>query len=434
MSSGEPSAAGLYASRVSRYGYRGIDVRESFAHLPFQAFWTWLSGKAVQSGPPKRVSETLLSEAQLCLQIAWSWSLIVTSIYVALHTEHVFVRVLCIVLVMNRTRGLLHTFHYTTHGASIRNMRLARVLAKLFMSIPILHASWEQYRQLHIVTHHQMRSMCTDEDPDQKFMIAHGFHRNMRHGAFWLRTFVAPFLPSNILRYVWGRIDQNFIHTTNDERLPRMLFWAAVLIVCAVNGWLPELALYYLLPLLVVTQYSSYIQHITEHVWFPPEDMYRSPYVRYASLTWGRFLGRPYPRRSQSSNDTVHALRCAIWVLRALAGDLPMRLFVFMQDLSCHDFHHRSPGVNFWRIAQQRSDSEGRPSKWGPMTETWSVLESVLILRDHLVFGRSDPFELAAWERELGQHEAVSAGASAQKEERLVPATARSRASSFTAT
>jgi hypothetical protein len=72
--------------------------------------------------------------------------------------------------------------------------------------------------------------------------------------------------------------------------------------------------------------------------------------------------------------------------------DLPFRIFTFMQDLSSHDFHHRTPKVNFWSITRERANAELNPGSWGPMTETWSVMESMLVMRDHLVYGISEPF------------------------------------------
>ncbi|VFT33260.1 hypothetical protein PALA30_03554 [Pseudomonas aeruginosa] len=80
--------------------------------------------------------------------------------------------------------------------------------------------------------------------------------------------------------------------------------------------------------------------------------------------------------------------------------DIPLRVFSFMQDLPSHDFHHRKPGVNFWRIAPERAANEARPSKFGPMTETWGMWENFLILRDHLCRGQSDPFGIVDWYRE----------------------------------
>jgi hypothetical protein len=79
--------------------------------------------------------------------------------------------------------------------------------------------------------------------------------------------------------------------------------------------------------------------------------------------------------------------------------DIPVRLYSFMQDLPSHDFHHRSPRVNFWSIATERAAAEGRLSKFGPMAETWSVGEALLVLRDFLCRSEEDPFGIYDWAR-----------------------------------
>lgn len=385
-----------YRTRTSKYGYGSVDVRATYAHLPCQPFWTWLTGKALPNGGPRPSRATLLSQPQFFAQILWSYSIIVLSIIVAAAAHSIPVSILAIVLVTNRTRGLLHTFHYTTHGASIPDMKLARVVGKYFLSIPILHTTWGEYQKIHVTTHHSQRALCTDVDPDQQFMTAHGFHANMTEAEFWYCTFFKPFYPRQIWNHFFFRFRHNFIIPGWSERAPRIVFWALFFGLGAYFEVLDILALYYLFPLLIVTQYSSWIQHVTEHLWYPKKPAGIDPYVFEASLTWGRFFGRPYPARS-GGLTLGHGVRVAVWWAKVFAIDLPCRLFSFMQDLSSHDFHHRRAGVNFWAISQERANSENDVSRSGPMTETWSVLESVLVLRDHLVRGEHDPFGVYAW-------------------------------------
>jgi hypothetical protein len=329
---------------------------------------------------------------KLALQLCWSWGIILTSIYVATHVHNIFVSILAIVLVMNRTRGLLHSFHYTSHGGSLANMKLARFIAKYFMSLPILHTTWGEYLKIHARDHHGYPTICTEVDPDQQFVVDHGFKPRMTDREFWYAVCIEPFMPRHIWAHVAFRLRHNFIIPGWDEKAPRILYWT---ILCSAvtyfHVW-PQFALYYLFPLLILTQFSSYIQHVTEHLWFPPERGDRTVYEYVASLTWGRFLGRPYPRSETAPNLLVHAGRLLVWWLKVFVYDLPFRLFVFMQDLSSHDFHHRSPKVNFWSITRERANAELSPGRWGPMTETWSVAESMLVMRDHLVHGLSHPF------------------------------------------
>lgn len=111
--------AGEFGTRYSRYGW-GFDVRATYAHLPCQWFWTWLTGKYPTQREPRRPAETLLTPWQLGLQLAWSWGLIATSLVLGAVTYRdpdigLVTKAICTlalwVVVTNRTRGLLHTFH-----------------------------------------------------------------------------------------------------------------------------------------------------------------------------------------------------------------------------------------------------------------------------------------------------------------------------------
>jgi hypothetical protein len=399
-----PSRVASCESRHSKYGY-SCDVRATYAHLRCQPLWTWITGKSLWKGEPRHPRETLLREWQLWCQLGWAWSIILLSIFVAGRVcgalevnlgSKAIVVALCWLLVVNRTRGLLHTFHYTNHGASIANMKRAKWIAKYFMSIPILHTPWESYHTIHAQDHHALKNLCTDQDPDQQFMIQHGFYKGMSEREFWLRVVFAPLLPTNIWKHFRFRLMQNFVVPEWSERIPRAAFWLLLFGAAYLGNFTYELTLFYLVPLILLTQHSSWIQHVTEHLWFAERPEGISQFVYYASLTWGRFLGRPHPG---SETGLLHAARLLKWWSLVMLVDIPVRLYSFMQDLPSHDFHHRSPRVNFWSIATERAAAEGRLSKFGPMAETWSVGEALLVLRDFLCRGEEDPFGIYDWAR-----------------------------------
>lgn len=397
-----------FATRYSRHGH-GIDVRQTFAHLPMQPFWTWLTGKSLWPHKPRRPQQTWLSEWQLWLQILWGYSVIIGSIVAASLVwnaswpiwQAMPVYVVAWILVVNRTRGLLHTFHYTNHGATIADMKRARTIATCFLSVPIMHTSWRNYHRLHAQVHHGSNSLCTDTDPDQQFMTQHGFYRGMSERRFWTLLVVAPLFPSNIWGHIKFRLEENFIKAEPFEIVLRTGYWLIfATLVTYFQVWM-EILLFLFLPLFFLTQISSWIQHTTEHLWFPERPEGSALHVFVGAMTWGRFFGRPYP----AAGVSFRAPKILFWWLSALLMDLPIRLFSFMQDLSCHDFHHRSPRVNFWSISQERRANEGLPSKFGPMTETWSVWESWLVLRDHLCRGDYDPFGVFEWEKARQQQD-----------------------------
>ncbi len=402
-----------YSTRYSKHGY-GVDVRATYAHLPFPPFWTWLTGKDIRRLEPRHPRETLLKEWQLWCQLAFSWSLIVAAVIAGIFVYRsesmgfmakAGIIAVVWVIIVGRTRGVLHTFHYTNHGASIADMSRARWIGKYFMSIPILHTPWENYHKIHARVHHAIAVLCTDLDPDQIFMIENRFWMGMGEREYWLKLVLSPFHPRAIWAHVRFRLEQNFIKTTINEAIPRAAFWIVFISAVTYAGYLEEIAVVYFVPLFILTQFSSWLQHTTEHLWFATKAKDISPSLFVASLTWGRFLGRPHPG---SGRGVRHMGRIAWWWFGALLIDLPIRVFAFMQDLPSHDFHHRSPRVNFWSIARERAAHEGRPAKYGAMAETWGLMESWLILRDHLCYAESDPFGLMSEARERHSIRAIS--------------------------
>jgi hypothetical protein len=393
-----------FATRYSSHGY-GIDVRKTYRSLPAQPFWTWVTGKSLNSASPREPKETLLMVWQMLLHISWAYAVLIGGVLTgnailnsdwSLPTK-ILVSIPLMVLITNRQRGMLHTFHYTIHGAGVQSRPLSRFLCKWVLSIPILHTSWEKYMLIHIRDHHGRRTFCTENDPDQQFMTKHGFYKGMSEHRFWFLVAFAPLHPMRIVEHLQFRFEQNFIAATRSERAARLLYWICLVSFVVQVGLEDAFAIYYLIPILFITQHSSWLQHITEHLWFADKDPCMTPDVHYASLSWGRFLGRPFP-----CNETGwgRITKLTGWVVGTALIDIPLRIYSFMQDMPSHDFHHRDPKVNFWHIAPERAANEGLPSKFGPMTETWGVLESLLVQRDHLCRGISDPFGLIAWERE----------------------------------
>ena len=394
----ESQSLEYYQTRYSPYGY-GCDVRESFSHLPCQFFWTWLSGKEHKVFPKRHPRETLLTTVQLILQLLYSWSVIWICLVIGYFTYHASLDFLfkmpiyigVWLLVTNRTRGLLHTFHYTNHGASIKSKGMARFLATWCMSVPIMHLSWENYFKIHAVQHHGPANLCSDEDPDEVFMLEHGFYKNMPEWKFWLVLIFAPFHPRAMFNHIAFRFMENFVRPGRKEIFYRASFWIVLSIVILYFDVVEEFMLFYIFPLFIVTQFSSWLQHVTEHMWFSKNSNEANKFIYYGSLTWARFLGRPYP------NDIKLLPRITkrvVWFLFAFFVDIPVKLFSFMQDLPSHDYHHRSPLVNFWSIARERRAAENKKSIFGPMTEAWGMKESILIVRDSICYGKHDPFDV----------------------------------------
>ena len=296
----------LFKTRYSKYGY-GIDVRRTYKDLPCQPFWTWVTGKSLNDRPPRRPKDTLLKPWQLYLHISWGYAVFFLAVIygqqLLASQQPLWLKcllgALIMCLVVNRQRGFLHTFHYTTHGASLENKALARFTCKWILSIPILHTPRDEYVKLHVNEHHSVRTFNTEHDVDLVFMKQHGFYKGMSESAFWTRLVLAPFHPARILEHLKFRFDVSFVSAPRHERVSRALYWAALLGLVYASGYLEAFALFYLFPIFILTQYSSWIQHVSEHLWFARNEHGLPRFLHYGSLSWGRFLGRPYPADKQ---------------------------------------------------------------------------------------------------------------------------------------
>jgi hypothetical protein len=393
-----------YSTRYTKYGH-GIDVRKTYEGLPLQAFWTWVTGKSLNSNSPKSPKETLRSVWQLMLQVSWGYAVFFVAVIVGQKlinsdlswSMKVLLSIPIFCMVVNRSRGLLHTGHYTIHGATLVNKNQARFFYKWILSIPVLHTPWENYMKIHVRDHHGINTFSTERDVDLVYMTQHGFYKGMKEKEFWIRLVLAPFHPLRIYEHLNFRFRINFVNCETHEKISRLTYWTVLLIVAYATGYMEAFLIFYVCSILLVTQLSSWVQHITEHLWFSTNSEGLPKYLYYGSLSWGRFFGRPYPKDKTGLPFVVGFI---VWLSGTLLIDIPLRVFAYMQDLPSHDFHHRAPGVNFWSIAPERAANEALPSRFGPMTETWSMKESLLIVRDHLCRDESDPFQIRQWHKE----------------------------------
>lgn len=290
----------LFKTRYSKYGY-GIDVRRTYKDLPCQPFWTWVTGKSLNDRPPRRPKDTLLKPWQLYLHISWGYAVFFLAVIygqqLLASQQPLWLKcllgALIMCLVVNRQRGFLHTFHYTTHGASLENKALARFTCKWILSIPILHTPRDEYVKLHVNEHHSVRTFNTEHDVDLVFMKQHGFYKGMSESAFWTRLVLAPFHPARILEHLKFRFDVSFVSAPRHERVSRALYWAALLGLVYASGYLEAFALFYLFPIFILTQYSSWIQHVSEHLWFARNEHGLPRFLHYGSLSWDASSAAP---------------------------------------------------------------------------------------------------------------------------------------------
>jgi len=379
-------------TQYCQYGPQG-DVRASYAHLPGQGFWTWLTGKGLPLSSERLAQvPNENSERFLIAHLLFTWAVMIALVLLGQFVlqgslplaASVALVVVGWVLMVNRLRSMQATFHYLTHGAVLKNKTRARHYARLFLTTPLLYQDWDTYSQSHVREHHNINVLCGDKDPDQQFILQQGFYPGMPESLFWWRAFCTPFRPLYLLRQWRATGLDNLVRPRLPEIAFRLVFWGLLLSgLWAVDGLL-AFALMYGIPRAVLFEHSMWLQLFTEHLWFYRRDPQRDDKAHYGRLTWGRFQGRRPPQ----SGVFAHAA----WLAKALFLDIPVRLYVYPQDLPNHDAHHRRPNVHYRHIANYRASVEHQPSVYGPYLEVWGFMAGLYLIRDHLCRGVTEPF------------------------------------------
>jgi hypothetical protein len=377
----------LYAAHGLRY-----NVRQEYDRLPWQGFWTWVTGKgrvlgshemdqAMQPLPASRTLWHLLGSWLLIGAALWTGDRALESESPALAVAGVL---LCWLTVVNRGRTLQASFHYMTHGAAMPDRTWASRAATAAFTTPFLYEGWEAYGRSHVSTHHHMRVLCSADDPDQRFIEENGFRQGMGERSFWWRVWMRPFSPAFVWRQLTGGWHATVVQPAWPEKTYRVAFLAGTALLAAHFDWLGRLVILFWVPAIALFKHSLWLQLITEHLWFSPRLSDAGTPIAYGRLTWGRFQGRPLPREGVAG-----WLR---WWLSLLVFDLPVRLYVYPQDLPNHDFHHRLPLAPYHTIADLRRTCECEVGRFGPSYEVWGFLATLRVLRDHLCHGDSTPF------------------------------------------
>lgn len=369
------------------------DIRASYAHLPCQPFWTWLTGKGLPlTDAQLKAAQADHSEGFLLGHLGFTWAVIAALVVLGhyiLAGSFGVAGGACLLglgwlLMVNRLRSMQATFHYLTHGAVLKDRQRARRYARWLLTTPLLYPDWDTYNRTHVREHHNIHVLCTEADPDQVFIQRQGFYPGMPERAYWWRVWATPFSPSYLLRQWHEALLDTLVRPAPAERQAAWLFWAAALsLLWAVDG-LGAFALMYLAARAVWFEQAMWLQLFTEHLWFYPRQAGRDDKTHYGRLTWGRFQGRRPPRRG--------AWAKAAWGLQCLVFDVPVRLYVYPQDLPNHDCHHRRPNVHYRHIANYRATVERAPSTYGPFLEVWGFTAGLRVIRDHLCRGVHEPF------------------------------------------
>ncbi|HKS45053.1 MAG TPA: fatty acid desaturase family protein [Amycolatopsis sp.] len=214
---------------------------------------------------------------------------------------------LAVLVIGARQRGLSTILHDCAHGVGVANRNLQMAIGTVFTAYPIFQQHYA-YKISHVFTHHPKLGN-PDGDPDLRFFIEQKAYEISAPRTYVRRAVLMPMLGSQTwayLRYLvrnrYRMLKQNRARTTDSpsqvKRRKRVLdragfwvFWATVVGVCAAQGWLTGLLLFWVVPYLTSFQILGWYIELSEHTPLVRDsnvDLYMTRNRK--SRTWEKFL------------------------------------------------------------------------------------------------------------------------------------------------
>lgn len=242
-------------------------------------------------------------------ELALAWAVIAAAIGLAVATKHWAVSLVAIAVVGWRQVVLGLLMHEQVHSLGLKG-RWGDTLVNLFAVYPLLATTVEDYAEVHL-RHHS--SFMTDRDPD--------FIR--KSGVDWtfpasvgkvLRLFGKDLTGLNTLKLVRGKTAPKdglrYPRRHPTAKWVRPAYYAALATVFTVMGWWTEVLLYWVVPILTVTQ---------------------------VGVRWIAILEHEYGHEGASVAEVTPIVRLKWWE-RLLIPDL---------NFALHVYHHEHAAVSF---------------------------------------------------------------------------------------
>ncbi|MFF8940351.1 fatty acid desaturase [Streptomyces paradoxus] len=222
-------------------------------------------------------------------------------------------------------RFLAHFLHESSHKTLARSKTLNLIGGTVLSGYLVWHL-YGPYRSSHVGNHHRNLG-DSDTDPDYRFHIECGLYDTERSdGHFFLKEVVLSVLGVRTFAYL-GYIARERVFCDSSQvtvsvpvslRVERTVFllqWAVIAGVCAWFGWLPELLLFWFVPLFTTNVAIGWLAELSEHYPMPEAERQQ---VLLTRNRHGRFLERFLLSRHNDRFHLVHHLNAGIphWNLR----------------------------------------------------------------------------------------------------------------------
>jgi fatty acid desaturase len=325
-------------------------IRDSYRRLPFQALWTWLTGKELTDGRSTRRINPVEPLAWSCI---WLFGGICASILIMLWNFSYAWLIPSITMTVAGARYIVATIiHHGVHNAVFRSENANRVLCEILSTLTIVQP-FDSYKRFHVYEHHG-RDFSTLADQDLAAIYTLGLRPGVPVPRMKLLLLWQCFNPLFHLHYFWGRLKANLISVPT-YRLAMTCVWLAFLSVAASHTGCWVFLVAVVLPLTILYQIASLLHLVTEHAWLLRGD---NETVRQSHIdnSHARFCGTALPARNLGVVKSL--LEWSKWILLHIFVHLPSRLLIVQGSLIVHDWHHRSGSDRTWPNAIQRREED----------------------------------------------------------------------------
>lgn len=371
----------LYTEEVTKklqdLFHKSKQIRKSYERLPFQGFWTWLTGKEIQGRDIKRnVSAIECTAWSTLIYLAG----IAASITIVIAELSPLWLILSILATISAARYIVATvIHHGVHSAIFHSERNNRILCEILSTLTIVQP-YDSYKKFHVHEHHG-KNFSTTEDKDLAAIYTLGIKPGVPVKHMMILLLWQCVSPKFHLSYFWGRLRSNLFQAPLYRRT-MLVLWFALLAAIAWYVGAKAFIIGFVIPITVMYQVCSLIHLLTEHAWIlrTENEKVRDSHIKNSHA---RFCGQELPSTNLKGFQWLKAW--SHWWAAHLFLHLPTRLLVVQGSLIVHDWHHRAGTNRNWtQSIQLREVDVQREAAQGMYTYTdiWgidNVIKEVLV-------------------------------------------------------
>jgi fatty acid desaturase len=246
------------------------------------------------------------------LEAAYCWAVVFGAIAVAVQLDNWLVSTIAIFIVATRQNVLALLVHEQTHCTALKAYP-GDIVTNLIAAYPLMVLTVEGYAQVHLAHHGKY---FTEDDPDHRRKSGDEWNYPMAPRKF-LKILLGDVLGLNVINLVKGKKaasnGDSFARRTNMPQWLRPCYFLALITALTVTGTWGIFLLYWVLPLVTITQLI---------------------------IRWGAVCEHQYNRLGASVQETSPLIVLTWWE----------RLLLPNLNFTYHIYHHYFPGISFSQL------------------------------------------------------------------------------------